>query len=120
SKKHFSGDCFKTRLFQASSRTNDVIRSAQHHSVDKLPAVALPSCFPDGWQPAHPLHPLYSLLSMGTVGGDAEGRGGDRKTATATPLLSPRSRECGPAPGQLSGGAGMDTSNAEADRAGSQ
>lgn len=95
SKKHFSGDCFKTRLFQASSRTKDVGRSAQHHSVDKLPAGALPSCFPDGWQPAHPLHPPCSLLSMGTVGGEVEGRGGDRKTPTATPLLSPQSLECG-------------------------
>lgn len=37
------GDCFKTRLFQASRRTKDVERSAQHHSVDELPARALPS-----------------------------------------------------------------------------
>lgn len=49
------GDCFKTRLFQASRRTKDVERSAQHHSVDELPAGALPS--PAWRQPAHPLHP---------------------------------------------------------------
>lgn len=66
------GDCFKTRLFQASRRTKDVKRSAQHHSVDGLPAGALPSCFPDWWQPEHPLHPSCSLLLMGTAGGGTQ------------------------------------------------
>lgn len=58
-------DCFKTRLFQASRRTKDVERSAQHHSVDE----PCPPTFLPGGKPAHPLHPACSLLSTGTAGG---------------------------------------------------
>lgn len=109
-KKHFSGGLFEDRLFQASGRTKDVERNGQHHSVDQLPAGA---------------RPVRLALRAGPCQweqrvGDTEGRGGDRKTATATPPLSPRSQECGPAPGRLSVGTGTDTSNAGADRAGSQ
>lgn len=84
-KKHFSGGLFEDRLFQASGRTKDVERNAQHHSVAQLPAGARPIRFalragPCQWEQR---------------AGDTEGRGGDRKTATATLPLSPRSQECG-------------------------
>lgn len=71
------GDCFKTRLFQASRRTKDVERSAQHHSVYELPAGALPSParFPARRQPAHPLHPPCFTLRARSC--RWEQRGGD-------------------------------------------
>lgn len=43
-------DCFKTRLFQASRRTKDVERSAQHHSVDEP---CPPTFLPGGSQHIH-------------------------------------------------------------------
>lgn len=43
-------DCFKTRLFQASRRTNDVERSTQHHSVDEP---CPPTFLPGGSQHIH-------------------------------------------------------------------
>lgn len=94
-KKLFRGGLFEDRLFQASGRTKDGERGAQHHSVDQLPAGALPGTSAS---------PSVPALSLEQRVGDSEGRGGDRKTATATPRLSPRSQECGPAPGAAPAG----------------
>ena len=103
------GDCLKTDSSKQAGEQR-TSRNAQHHSADQLLAGA---------------QPIRLALRAGRCQweqrvGDTEGRGGDRKTATATPPLSPRSQECGPAPGRLSVGTEMDTSNADADRAGSQ
>lgn len=105
-------DCFKTRL---SSKQNKRKRSAQHHSVDEP---CPPAFLPGGSQHISPC--VLAPVDGNRGWRDVKGRGGDRKTATATSLLSPRSRECGPAPGWLSVDAEMDTSNVDIDRAGSQ
>lgn len=103
-------DCFKTRLFQAS-RTKDVERSTQHHSVDQPCLVAASTS----------ISPCVLAPVDGNHGWkDLKGRGGDRETAAGTLLSSPRSRECGPTPGWPSEDEGMDTSNVDSHRAGSQ
>ncbi|EOA97229.1 hypothetical protein Anapl_05024, partial [Anas platyrhynchos] len=63
-KKIFRGGLFEDRLFQASGRTKDGERGAQHHSVDQLPAGALPGTSAS---------PSVPALSLEQRVGDAEG-----------------------------------------------